>query len=64
MSDKSTLSCDELEFQFEDIYGDMGIPTDKDEEDPLGFGLGGGDAFNDSEGEGVLLRECRGRGKS
>jgi len=57
------LSCEELEFCFDDVeerYG--GILTGKDKVDPLG--LGTGDTFGDSEGEGVLLRERRGKGNS
>jgi hypothetical protein len=54
---RKILSCDELEFHFDDIY--------EDEKDSLRFGLGGGDAFkSDGTGEGVLLRERRGKGKS
>lgn len=54
------LSCDdELEFSFDDDVGDN---LGKDEVDPLK--LWEGDIFGDIEGEGVLLRERRGKGNS
>lgn len=59
------LSCEELEleFCFDDVEERYGRTlTGKDEVDPLG--LGTGDTFGDSEGEGVLLRERRGKGNS
>ena len=56
---REMFSSDELEFLFDDvgdIYGEGEILTGKDEEDSFGFRLGVGD--------GVLLRERRGKGKS
>ena len=58
---RKKLSSDELDFHFDDVgdkYGEVGIVTGKDEQDSFGDGLGGGD------GDGVLLRERRGKGKS
>jgi hypothetical protein len=53
---RKMFSSDELDFHFDDVG--EGVLTGKDEEDPFGIRLGGGD------GDGVLLREHRGKGKS
>ena len=60
------FSSDELDFHVGDKYGEVGVVVlltvtgSKDEEDSFCVGVAGGEGV----GDGVLLRERRGKGKS